>query len=348
MVRRDRRGVILYLLAVVAVMVGLFMSILHYSRSQNRRQFFSKREKSQAQFLARGAQQHFLLKLKFLMAHMYEAAGFSVGRNPYFDFGGYLKGPDGWVSGETNVRVNPMDDLGVGPLFYTGGSGTEITMTAPTGDAQAPAGSVIMVVDRSKESTNPNASTGVYSGPAMPSGSTNKYVMSFPLEHFLVDVCTDFPPSPAESVVRFYSRGAYKERASMGSAANTPAEPTWRDPLTGFYFIEDFKILGQGGGNARKGKKYEADSVVVFSEADVLACNQVSPITVVNGLPKSLDTVSSETQARLVSKPGGSGWPEIELSKESDAEFQARVGDTNKSAHRTEIVTATYLIRRPR
>jgi len=335
MVRRNRRGMILYLVSIIVVMVGLFLAILHHSGMTNKEQVFSKREKIQAQFLARGAQQHFLLKIRFLAAQMYEAAGFSVGRNPYFDFGAYLTGFDG-------TKVYPVDNLSVGPLFFTGNN-TSVQLVDPVGDALAPTGSKIMVVDRAGETSDP-ATGGLYTGPnfgsSYVSGCTNKEVMSFPLEHFLVDISTTYPPSAP--IVRFDSQGSYSSKASMGS--EQPVDVAWRDPFTGNYFVEDFRILGQGGGGSRQGKKYEADSVLVMSEAWVRVSGQVSPVTAIGGQPRVLDTLSPALQGKMVSKQGGSGWAELEFSMESKADFDARAG---ASARRTEIVTATYFIRRP-
>jgi hypothetical protein len=329
---------LLYLVAMVAVVIGLFVAIVQYHRSANKKQFGSRRQKVQAQMLARGAQQHFLLKMKFMASQIYEAAGFSVGRNPYYDFSAYLTGTDG-------TQVFPMDPLAVGPLFFTGGPGTTIAAVTPSGDSQAPAAAKVMVVDRSGESLDPGTALGLFSGaafaPGAVSGASNRHVMSFPLEHFLVDVSTNFPlGSP---VVRIDSAATYADRASMG--ASSGGDVQWRDPFTASYFVEDFRILGLGGGGSRSGKKYEADTVIIATEAQVRIDNQCSVVTGTGGQPRKLDMMARETHASFRAQGAGSGWPELDLeSTESDAARSAR---NPTSARRTELVTSTYLVRRP-
>jgi len=347
---RDRSGVILWLLSMVVVMIGFFIMILEHSQSVNRRVLFMKKEKAQAQFLARAAQQHFLLKLRFLSAQMYEAMGFSVGKNPYYDFGGYMRSM-------TDDRVEPYDHLEVGPLFYTGGAKTKLALAVPKGDSQAPAESHILVIDRAGEDPSPTANEGVFTGPAFRPGSVpggdNKQVMKFLLENFLADVSSDYPTG--KSVVRFSSQSSDPDRAFMGQSDPDGGGPgiQWVDPFVGHYFVEDFRILGQGGGGARRGKKFEADSVEVATEGKVYVRNQISPIT-----GKSIDTVEREMKTVLTSKPGDGGWTKMQVTVESKAEFDNRVGEDSskysskqaflkKAVARSEIVTATYFIRRP-
>lgn len=327
--RTDRRGVVIYLVSMIAIMIGLFISILHYHRSANRKQFISKREKVQAQFLARGAQQHFLLKMKYLAAQLYEASAYSVGRNPNYDFGGYLRRVEA-------DKVWPCDDLGVGPLFFTGGPATQIfgVPHAP-GDTQAPASALVLVVDRSKDR--------IFDWPS--GGQTqeeNKARMGFLLQHYLVDISSDYPAG--SSVIRFDSTAPYASKASMGS--NAAQDVSWQDPISGSYFMEDFQLLGQGGGGSRAGKKFEADSVTLTTEAQVRVDGQVSLVSAVGGWPRALSRVARDTNVALESKTGEAGWTALEFSQESDASYAARTG--SQSVRRTELVTSSYLVRRPK
>jgi hypothetical protein len=82
--------------------------------------------------------------------------------------------------------------------------------------------------------------------------------------------------------------------------------------------------------------------VLVMAEAEVRLDQQVSLVGS-SGSWRRLDQPSREVQAQFKTK-GNSPWPELEFSVESDADFASRIGP---SARRTEIVTATYFIRRP-
>jgi hypothetical protein len=181
--------------------------------------------------------------------------------------------------------------------------------------------------------------------------------MTYPLEHFLVDVCGDFPPvsSGRQPIIQFNSTVGRSDWAQMGKANSETVGGAvkWFDPFVGNYYVQDFRILGQGGAGSRAGKKYEADSVLVYTEAQVRVQGQVSPMSQISGTPKKLDTVAGELQARFSGKEG-SGWTELELVQESAEDVKKRLfeqynKDTKQweAAHRTEIVTATYFIRRP-
>ncbi|MBI4864680.1 MAG: hypothetical protein HY815_31160 [Candidatus Riflebacteria bacterium] len=344
----DRRGAVIYMVVVVATMIGLLISIVHYQQMGVHVGLGQSKDKKQAQYLARGAQQHFMLKLKWLGAALYDATGFAMGKNPYYDFGGYLKGSEPITNTPDGDRANPIDDLGVGPLFFTGSQGaTGISAMDPPTDTTPPPppGAKVLAVDRSGETQNASAGSGLYSGPAMPpgaiSGESNKDVMGFYLEHYLVDVCSDFPRVDGGRVIRIDSTTVYSDHASMG--ADGGADVSWRDPFTGSYFIEGFQLMGQGGGGSRSGKKYEADSVVLTTEAQIRRDMQFSLIGTA-GQWKRLD--SSYRLIRGQFKSRESGWPELEFGMETQAEYNQRTGD-QASQRRIELVTSSYLVRRP-
>lgn len=333
MIRR-RRGMILYLVFMIAVVIGVFVGIVHHHRASTRRQMGGIREKMQAQFVAQGAQQHFLLKMKLLAAPLYEATGFAVGRNPYYDFGAYVSGTDG-------TRVFPLDEAITGPLFFTGSGRTTLAAVPVSGDPQAPPGAKVLVVDRGDEATA-GGGLGIYAGPAFPPGATgveNAHVMRFLLEHYLLDVTSDYPRS--SSIIRIQSGASYPDQAAMGSSS--PGPVAWRDPFSANYYVEDCRLLGMGGAGSRAGKKYEADSLQLTTEAQVRVDSQISCVTAVNGAPRKLSTPVALVEARLSGDDGN--WLGIDVVAETAAQRDARAGS---SVRRTEVVTATYLVRRPR
>jgi len=304
--RSDRRAMLIHVITVIVTGLGVFLANLHHARSRNVKDLLAKKEKVQAQFLARGAQQHFLLKMKYLPAPFYEAAGYAAGRNPHYDFSVRAKSV-------TDGKVAPvgMESTNLGPLFFTGGSGTEV---------QASAGSLFVVRSKDPEIH-----------------SQDRHKMAFMLEHFLADVSSEYPPeNPAQgtSPIVKCDSSPYSCKA-MGEG--------WQDPFTGFYFVEDVKILAQSGG-----KKYSADCVTVTAEAQVRVYGQVSPVT-----GRSLDTPSRMTAARFETREGG--WAELEFAQEDRSAYSDRsdgrdVGReplaSTASSRRTEIVTATYAIER--
>lgn len=323
--RRRRNGVAIFVVVMVCVVIGVLWSIVHFHGRDARRKGAEKRDGAQARFLARGAQNHFLLKFRLLPAELYDAVSYAMGRNPYFNFNLQVEG----VSGNSfTPAAGALSD--VGPMFFTGPT---------TNDGMVSASGGRLVIQRPSDgSTFQNAAAG------FPPAAGNRARMEYPLNHYILDIVTDHPSHDGAGIVTVSSTPR-QDAAQMGKSDGEvvrPRSPTlWADPYTGSYLVRSVRILGSGSGPASAGRRFESDSVMLATEASVLRDRQVSCVTRQGGQLKSL-VVAREVAAQL--RVEGSSL-DVNEKLESDAEYRRRVTDT-QSARRTEVMTAVYLVNR--
>jgi hypothetical protein len=98
-----QRGSSMMMVIMIGVILLAMAVILMSGGGQRGEEIIELREKYQSYFLAKGGQQHALLKFRLLPTPFYDAAAYAIGKNPYFDF-----------SKSMNRYSNP------GPAFFTG------------------------------------------------------------------------------------------------------------------------------------------------------------------------------------------------------------------------------------
>lgn len=321
-----RGGVAIFAAVMVCVVIGVMVSIVFFHGRDTRRKGAEKRDLAQARFMARGAHNHFLLKFRLLPSELYDAVSYAVGRNPYFSFNLQVDTVTGNVFAPA---AGVLSD--VGPMFFTGPIDNPGMVTASGGrlDIRRPSGDALFQ----------NGAAG------FSAGADNRARMEYPLNHFVLDIATDYPTFDGKGVVQVTST-PHQDAAQMGrsDSAFTRPRPTalWSDPFVGQYIVRSVKILGSGAaGTVTAGRRFESDSVLLTSEAFVLRDQQVSPVSRLDGKLKSL-AVQRETATSIRTD---SGHMELTEQRETEAQFRARAIDT-KSARRTEVLTAVYLVTR--
>jgi len=327
----SKNGIAIFLVVMVGALVGVFVAIVVYHQSTVRQQTATHLEGVQAQILARSAQQHFLLKFGLLPTELYDATSYSAGKNPFFDFSIDITAVNG------NTFSSPYS-LTAGPMFFTG-SADRTAVTVVNNKAR---------VDRSAEGNNIylNSSAG-FTTPA----DDNRLTMRLLLDHYILDIATNYPDATDENAsIVVVSSQPHRELARMGrpdraegtafnGATNQPLR-AWRDPFIGSYMVKEINLLGIGG--ADTGKKYQADSVLVTTEAIVRLGGQISLVTQKNGSPLE---IRPPRQVKRKLTTTGDGWVQLAETLESWEDYQARIGMT-ASGKRTEIVTGAYFVSR--
>lgn len=239
--RRSRGGFAIFMVVMIALILSAFAVIMWSLAGSNEpvREFVM--EKKQAEYLAKGAQQHFLLKFRYLPTELYDAVAYSIGKNPYYDFGRPHQPASGNNLNPADAAVNP------GPMFYFG----TVTMTF---DADG-----IPQVTRAVDLDNP---TG-----------TDKDTIRALLKMYLLDVATLYPSNKESDGVVVISSA---EHPDQGMTQDGSPEPTagWRDPFVGNYAVQNATILGLSGG-----KRYDKDSLLVTTLGSVRRAGQISMVT---------------------------------------------------------------------
>ncbi len=208
--RTPRRGIALLLVVIFSFVLAGVAAILWHSASVQRPQREFITEKKQAEYLARGAQQHFLLKFRYLPTELYDAIAYAIGKNPYYDFGRrHSPSCTAEQLAPEDVEKNP------GPMFYFGRI-REFSIDPATG---------VPRIRREVDLDNP--------APGL-SGKKIKYL----LKMYLLDVSTMYPTDDLDGIVVINS--APHEDLAMGSG--------WRDPFVGNYAVQDATILGLASG----------------------------------------------------------------------------------------------------
>src|SRR5690349_12262397 len=90
---RERRGVAIFIVIMISLILSTFGVIRWSIESGSAHESELIIEKKQAEYLAKGAQQHALLKFRYLPTELYDAVAYSIGKNPCYDFGRALKQP---------------------------------------------------------------------------------------------------------------------------------------------------------------------------------------------------------------------------------------------------------------
>ena len=318
--RGSRQGVALFVAVMAALVMGAFATIL-WTNQGSQRPLEQSFEKRQAEYLAKGAQQHALLKCRLLPTELYDAVSYQIGRNPYFDFGLGLENPSSSALTDDDADRNP------GPLFYTGTVTDMSNFADPDGDGQ------ILVIRRSGDPEDP--------------GGAFDANMRILLDMFIYDVATLYPvPDPGEAVIVVSS-------APHRDLAMEPGGGEWRDPFIGNYKVQTLRILGLQGG-----RRYDKDTMLLTTIGSVKRAGQRSIVTLLGGELKNLspiraakrrgtedtfgemDTVfedAGEYQARVGDETVGVDTNDV---------FDPDTNPDAASGRRTEIATGIYYITR--
>ena len=332
---RSRAGMAVFIVVMVSAVIGVFVAIVLFHGRDTRRKGVEKRDRAQAYFLARGAQSHFLLKLRLLPTELYHAVSYAVGKNPYFDF----SIPVDSISGSNFAPTGGVALFG--PMFFTGSTPGNITKSA---DGH-------IEVNRSAEGDSLYQNGDVGFG----ASAENRPRMEYLLNHYALDIASDFPDTDPNAAIVTFSVDPHKEVAQFGMTDSIGGTSVlgknnrvdaWADPFTGMYLVRQIKILGSGGmATGKAGKLYNTDSVMVITEATVLKDKQVSLVTRVGEGLKPL-VIQRDTKTSLKQEQG---WLEVKEERESDADFKRRAvsGDRKSdSGKRTETCTEIYYVTR--
>lgn len=315
-----RRGVAIFVVMSAVLVLGAFAAILWSSKSQSQAPLEQSFEKRQAEYLAKGAQQHALLKARLLPTELYDAISYSIGRNPYFDFGLGLK-----VQPSPSGPLDPQDaDRNPGPMFYTG-TVQEITLVDDP-ENPGPENKILRI-----------RRTGVEDGSGANMGALR--------EMFTFDVATLFPVPNLNSAVVVVDSRAHEDVA-MGAG--------WQDPFVGNYKVQTLRILGLQGG-----RRYDKDTMMLTTIGSVKRAGQISIVTNLGGGPKNLSPIrraSSQVnpdafgEYDTVFEDMGSHQQRVgDMSSgvdTNDVFGDSDPDDPNASGRRTEIATGVYYITR--
>lgn len=306
--RAPRGGFAIFMVIIISSILAVFAVILWSIESGASHEAELILEKKQAEYLAKGAQQHALLKFRYLPTELYDAVAFSIGKNPYYDFGRPLK-----AGGALDPTLNP------GPMFFTG-AGDPVTNA---GQAAVP------IINRS--GMNMYAAPSGASGFPQ-SGATAEQVMGYLLTFYCADVATDFPTGDPSTSIVVVTSESHRDLA-MGAG--------WRDPFVGNFAVDSLQILGLTGG-----KLYDKDSILLTTRGQAFQMHdgnsQISLVTDENGAdsgnPRRL-TEGRRTES--VAKLGEHDFPELVQNFEALSAYQSRI-----STGRTEIATGIYSVTR--
>lgn len=319
--RQERRqAVALFVVLSVIVVLGAFSAMVFTTKETAPvEQSF---EKTQAEFLARGAQQHAILKCRLLPTEFYDAVSYSIGRNPYYKFALSI---DGTSPGDTLNKGSPLSDraadLNPGPMFFTGDPQIKVV------DNPESPGNTLLQIDRGSDIE----------------GSFGDRMHIF-LDFFTYDVSTLFPNAadPSQSIVVVDSKPHFDQAFE---------EEGWRDPFIGNYKVQQLRILGLQGGRVN-----DRDTILLTTIGSVKRAGQISLVTQLSGAPKNLSP-----QRRVQRSSSDAGFGEFDTVFEGQDEFNTRVGSEDEgrgtndvfdpsleaaSGRRTEIVTGVFFITR--
>jgi hypothetical protein len=108
--------------ALLIASILLFSEIYLMKQAQSQIRLNTQHKlRLQAWFAARAAMQHAKLKCQLLPTQLYDAAEFSVGKNPYFDFSEYSNQPPNIFSTKKigSIYLKRASKLNIGPRFLT-------------------------------------------------------------------------------------------------------------------------------------------------------------------------------------------------------------------------------------
>ena len=312
-----RRGFAIIMVVVIALMLASFSAVLWHSNRdfEPLKEFVI--EKKQSEYLAKGAQQHFLLKFRYLPTELYDAVAYSTGKNPYYDFGRPHTGAGALAAiAADDAVVNP------GPMFYFGSTSVTIDGGIPK-------------VDRSGvDLENPGIG-----------GATGDQIRAL-LKMYILDVGTMYPTNDNSGII-VISSDAHADKA-FGDG--------WRDPFTGNYAVQNATILGLSGGKrydkdsllvTTVGSVKRAGQISVVTQGNIDGARnlqtgkkRISDLSFgVNEFPEAKNYLEDVTEynARVAEDTGGVTNQDI-TGLTADAVLS--------SGRRTEIATGIYRISR--
>jgi hypothetical protein len=123
----NHRGMALPIVFTIIGLLSITAIMLLKANRQDLPQSFHNLKHTQMKYIAKGALQHARLKMKILSTEAYDAAAYSVGKNPYYDHSGDQPYPAYMVGNPTRV-LGPNDPsaapngivINPGPAFLTG------------------------------------------------------------------------------------------------------------------------------------------------------------------------------------------------------------------------------------
>ncbi|MCJ8344691.1 hypothetical protein MJH12_04065, partial [bacterium] len=124
----NQKGISILLVICIGMTLMAFAVILMSSNTSNIGNMQESKERAQSLFIAKGAQQHALLKFRLLPTEFYDAAAFAIGKNPIFNFSKvkarYNNPGPAFFTGEASI-LNESSAQGNGgdeiPIFQRGG-----------------------------------------------------------------------------------------------------------------------------------------------------------------------------------------------------------------------------------
>ena len=181
---KSQKGITILLVIIVGMTLMAMVVILLSGGSDSREKVFQMKEKYQSLFLAKGGQQHALLKFRLLPTPFYDAAAYAIGKNPYYDF-----------TRKMDRYNNP------GPMFFTG------DVQAPT--LGAADGQEMLIVSRSGNWALSDLD------------KTFQGVMSTHLNRFLKDIRSEYPIGDSNQSVITINSETHDDQA-MGTNWHDP------------------------------------------------------------------------------------------------------------------------------
>lgn len=124
----NKKGISVLLVICIGMTLMALAVILMTSNTSNTGNMQEAKERTQSLFIAKGAQQHALLKFRLLPTEFYDAAALAIGKNPIYNFSKVKSryenpGPafftgDALVTNEATAQGNGGDEI---PIFQRAG-----------------------------------------------------------------------------------------------------------------------------------------------------------------------------------------------------------------------------------
>lgn len=199
-----RRGMALFIVMTIVVILGTMATLLWHVRRSGKPQEELIRESRQAIYLARAAQEHFVLKYRLLPTQLADAVAYAVGKNPAYDFSRRFDSPpSGNGLSPSDAAANP------GPLFYFG------QVTRIDNGGAVPRIRRQVDLENLPGGLHPNRPRVLLSG-------------------YLLDLASQYPSNDLDGIVVVHS--APHDDKAMGAG--------WRDPFIGNYAVVNAHVLG--------------------------------------------------------------------------------------------------------
>jgi hypothetical protein len=157
----NRGGATFFLVIMMGMILMALAVILMQDTGVSKERVFERKEKLQCTYMAKGGQQHALLKIRLLPTPFYDAVAYAIGKNPYFDF-------------SEPITLDPYSNPG--PLFLTGDVDGDVS-TDPTRPHVKIINNLRNRQNWALDSVNDPLFTGT---------------MATHLQAFLEDICTDY------------------------------------------------------------------------------------------------------------------------------------------------------------